>query len=73
MKIFFILFLRLFICLVAAKFFLRILGKDILGYLIGLTALLMANAYCFDYLAYRDRHVLRRRRWKENLPPPNVN
>jgi uncharacterized membrane protein YccC len=48
-------FLRLFICLVAAKFFLHVLGLQGRGYLLGLTALFTANLYWFEYLEYRDR------------------
>jgi hypothetical protein len=50
--------LRLFISLVAAKFFLRILGVEDLGYLLGLTLLLTGNVYLFDYLEYGDRNFL---------------
>ena len=48
-------FLRLFICLVAAKFLLHILRVESRGYLVGLTALFLANLYWFDYLGSRDR------------------
>lgn len=47
-------FLRLFFCLVAAKFLLRVFQVDSRGYLLGLTALLTANVYGFDYLAFRE-------------------
>ena len=60
MKTAFSFFLRLFFCLVAAKFFLRVSRLDGLGLLLGLTALLLANVYLFDYLEYRDRLAFRR-------------
>ncbi len=60
MKTAFSFFLRLFFCLVAAKFFLRVLGLGGLGFLLGLTALLLANVYLFDYLEYRDRLAFQR-------------
>ncbi len=60
MKTAFGFFLRLFVCFVAAKFFLRALGVEGRFYLEGLTALLTANIYWFDFLEYRDRLCLRR-------------
>ena len=50
-------FLRLFICFVAAKFFLVALGLDNRQYLLGLTALLTANVYWLSYLTFRDRQA----------------
>ncbi len=55
MKGLFRFFLRLFGCLVAAKFLLQLLAMEDRGYLLGLTALFLANLYWFDYLEYRDR------------------
>ena len=55
MKVLFSFFLRLFACLVAAKFLLHLLGVEGRGYLVGLTALFLANLYWFDYLGSRDR------------------
>jgi hypothetical protein len=55
MKTFFIFFLRLFCCFVAAKLVLRALGLDSRDFLAGLTVLLTANLYWFDYLEYRGR------------------
>jgi hypothetical protein len=66
-------FLRLFFCLVAAKLFLRVSRLDGLGFLLGLTALLLANVYLFDYLEYRDRLAFRRPRERGEAgpePPP---
>ncbi|OGP71813.1 MAG: hypothetical protein A2Y80_07475 [Deltaproteobacteria bacterium RBG_13_58_19] len=51
-------FLRLFISLVAAKFFLRLAGEEGIGFLLGLTLLLTGNVYLFDYLEYGDRIFL---------------
>jgi hypothetical protein len=59
MKIAFGFFLRLFACFVGAKFFLRFLGVESRLSLVGLTALLTANIYWFDFLEYRDRLYLR--------------
>jgi hypothetical protein len=71
MKTAFSFFLRLFFCLVGAKFFLRVLCLDGLGFLLGFTALLLANVYFFDYLEYRDRLVFRRpRKGGEAGPEP---
>lgn len=47
--------LRLFICFVIAKLCLRAIGADSLIYLIGLTILLLGNAYGFEFLIYRER------------------
>ena len=55
MKAFFIFFLRVFVCFVAAKLILRALGLDQRAYLIGLTLIFAANLYWFDFLEYRDR------------------
>lgn len=59
MKIFFIFFLRLFFCFVAAKFILQALDWDSRAYLIGLTLLFLGNIYWFDFLQYRDRITFR--------------
>ncbi len=66
MKVFFIFFLRLFFCFVAAKFILQALGWDSRAYLIGLTLLLLGNIYWFDFLQYRGRIAFRLR--KEKVP-----
>ncbi len=55
MKNIFSFFLRLFVCLVAAKFILRVVAVDSRTYLLGLTALLTGNVYVIDYLASRER------------------
>jgi hypothetical protein len=47
--------LRLFACLVAAKFLLHLLGVEGRGWLAGVTALLLANLYWLEHLAWRDR------------------
>jgi hypothetical protein len=70
MKTFFIFFLRLFLCFVAAKFLLRVLGLDNQTYLIGLTVVFLANILWFDYLEYRDRIAFRLR--KPERPTPNT-
>lgn len=67
MKVFFIFFLRLFFCLVAAKFILQVLGLDNRIYLIALTLIFTGNLYWFDYLEYRDRISLRLRK-KQKTP-----
>ncbi|RJR41007.1 MAG: hypothetical protein C4567_10145 [Deltaproteobacteria bacterium] len=59
MKLFFIFFLRLFFCFVAAKFILQALDWDSRPYLIGLTLLFLGNIYWFDFLQYRDRIAFR--------------
>jgi hypothetical protein len=53
-------FLRFFIAFVAAKFILGHLGADAPVYLVGLTALLVANTYLFDFLEYYNQGVWRR-------------
>ena len=55
MKVLFSFFLRLFICLVAAKFLVHVLGVEGRGYLAGLTVLFLANVYWLAYLGSRDR------------------
>lgn len=60
MKNLFTFFLRLFVCLLAAKFLLRVAGLNSRGYLLLLTALLTANVYWFDHLGWRDRFPFRR-------------
>jgi hypothetical protein len=54
-------FLRLLVCFVAAKFFLRVIDQDGRLFLAGLTSLLTANLYWFDLVEYRDRIFLRRK------------
>lgn len=56
MKIAFNFFLRLFICFVAAKFFLHAVGLEGRDYLVGLTVVLLLNAYLFTYFVFRDRN-----------------
>ncbi|MHB8066601.1 MAG: hypothetical protein ACYDIC_01730 [Desulfobaccales bacterium] len=68
MKTFFIFFLRLFFCFVAAKFLLRVLGLDSQAYLIGLTVILLGNIYWFDFLEYRDRIAFRLREPEKPAP-----
>jgi hypothetical protein len=48
-------FLYLFICFVAAKFLLQAFGVESRQYLVGLTAVLLANVYWLSHLAFRDR------------------
>jgi hypothetical protein len=48
-------FLRLFLCFVAARFFLQAIGVEGRGYLVGLTLLFLVNVYWFSYLVFRDR------------------
>ncbi len=55
MNFVFFLFLRLFICFVAAKLVVQAVDLDSRGYLLGLTAVLLINVYLFDYLVYRQR------------------
>jgi hypothetical protein len=51
-------FLRLFICFVAARLLLHALGVESREYLVGLTALLMANVYWLRYLVFRSPRSL---------------
>jgi hypothetical protein len=69
MKILFVFFLRLFFCLLAAKFVLRFLGADSLPYLLALTLLLVANIYWFDFLDFREFKYGRRRERRELWKP----
>ena len=48
-------FLRLFLCFVAARFFLQAIGVEGRDYLVGLTLLFLVNVYWFSYLVFRDR------------------
>jgi len=57
MSVWFGFFLRLFLCFVAAKFFLHAVGVDSRGYLMGLTLLLLANVYWLGYLVFRDQRA----------------
>jgi hypothetical protein len=70
MKVFFIFFLRLFFCFVAAKFILRALGLDSRTYLIALTLLFTGNIYWFDFLEYRDRIAFQLQKLKKSAPQP---
>ncbi len=67
----FTFFFRLFLALVAAKFFCRLAGLEGLLSLVGFTLLFLGNVYLFDYLDYRSRSSWRRRvgRRPENPPP----
>ncbi len=68
MKKLFGFFFRLFIAFVAAKFILGHLGLDIPVYLMGLTALLVANTYLFDFLEYSSQGVWRRLKARRKAP-----
>ncbi|MBM4285010.1 MAG: hypothetical protein FJ128_07155 [Deltaproteobacteria bacterium] len=70
MKVVFILFLRLFGSLVAARLFLLAAGWSGRDWLIGLTLALTANLYLFDFLEWRGRWVVRRRRENLDASPP---
>lgn len=70
MKAFFIFFLRLFCCFVAAKIILRVLGLDHRAYLIALTLVFTGNLYWFDFLEYRDRISLHFRKLRKSSPQP---
>jgi hypothetical protein len=72
MKVFFIFFLRLFFCFVAAKFILQALDWDSRAYLIGMTLLFLGNIYWFDFLQYRDRIAFRLRKEKAPAEPAAV-
>jgi hypothetical protein len=74
MRNIFSFFLRLFVCLVAAKFILRVFEVDSRTYLLGLTALLTGNVYVIDYLASRERRYSPRHPQQESrgqAPVPN--
>jgi len=62
MQIPFTFFFRLFLAFVAAKLLARIVGLESLASLLGLTFLVLANLYLFDFLDYRSRSPWRRRR-----------
>jgi hypothetical protein len=62
MGVLFGFFLRLFICLVAAKFLLHVVGVGGRQYLMGLTLLLLLNVYWLGYLVFRDQ--------RDRRPPP---
>ncbi|MFZ5451364.1 MAG: hypothetical protein ACOZF2_05770 [Thermodesulfobacteriota bacterium] len=70
MKVFFIFFLRVFVCFVAAKFILRALGLDQRAYLIALTLIFTGNLYWFDFLEYRGQIRFKIRKLKKSGPPP---
>jgi hypothetical protein len=48
-------FLRLFLCLAAARLLLQAIGVAGRDYLVGLTLLFLVNVYWFSYLVFRDR------------------
>jgi hypothetical protein len=48
-------FLRLFLCIVAARFLLQAIGVEGREWLVGLTLLFLVNVYWFSYLVFRDR------------------
>jgi hypothetical protein len=50
-------FLKLFVCFLAAKFVVQALDLDSPAYLLSLTALLLINAYLFEFLVYRERRA----------------
>jgi hypothetical protein len=52
-------FLRLFLCFVAARFFLQAIEVEGRNYLVGLTIVLLVNVYWFSYLVFRDRTASR--------------
>jgi hypothetical protein len=61
-------FLRLFFCFLAAKLILLAFGAQSRNYLLGLTAIFLANVYWIDYLSRRGRLPERRRREKAPAP-----
>ena len=66
-------FFRLFFAFLAAKLLAGILGLAGVNSLLGLTFLLLANIYLFDYLDYRSRTAWRRgRRSRETGPAPEI-
>jgi len=71
MKLLFSFFLRLFISFVAAKLFLRAVGADTLGYLMGLTLILVGNIYWFDLLHYRECRYHRGQAQENPVSPGN--
>jgi|UniRef100_A0A7C3WI53 hypothetical protein len=62
-------FLRLFIAFMAAKLVLAQLDADTPGYLTLLTALLVANAYLFDFLEQHGQGGWRARQTRGNTSP----
>ncbi len=70
MRIVFSLFLRLFICFVAVKLFLRFIGWDSVKNLIILTLLCLGNIYWFDFLDYREMRFNRRRKRRTSGQKP---
>lgn len=74
MKHIFGLIFRLFLAFLAAKLIAAIFGLPSLEALLGLTALVLANIFLFDYLDYRSRSAWRRpqswpRLWKRRQSP----
>ncbi len=57
--------LRFFIAFLLAKLFLGHLGADTPGCLLGLTLLLVANTYLFDFLEYYQQGS-----WRRSRPGP---
>ena len=74
MAFLFSFFLRLFLCFLTAKLVLLAFDASGRDYLLGLTAVFMANVYGIDYLSQRGR--LPERRQKRDLqgpePPPEA-
>jgi hypothetical protein len=68
MKLVFGFSLRFFIAFVAAKLILGHLGLDTPGYLLGLSLLLVANTYLFDFLEYNSQRVWRRLKARRKAP-----
>jgi hypothetical protein len=63
-------FLRLFGCFLAAKLILLAFGSPSRNYLLGLTAILLANVYWLDFTSQRDRLPERRKRVQAQAQDP---
>jgi hypothetical protein len=63
-------FLRLFFCFLAAKLILLAFGAQSRNYLLGLTAIFLANVYWLDYASRRGRLPERRSRGKKQAAEP---
>jgi hypothetical protein len=63
-------FLRLFGCFLAAKLILLAFGSPSRNYLLGLTAILLANVYWLDYMSQRGRLPERRSREQARAQDP---
>jgi len=71
MVLLFSFFLRLFLCFLSAKLVLLAFEAPGRGYLLGLTALFLANVYGLDYLSQRGRLPARRgEKEHQSLEPP---